>query len=259
MNYSLLRSDARERLKGNWGTAVLTVLVYMVLSIAMEGLGFVAGDLLSLIGSIVFIIAYGPLQYGLNSVFLKINRKQKTEMSDLFTGFSSDIGNKINAGVSIYLFTFLWSLLLIIPGIVASYSYSMTYFIMLDNPKMRSSDAIKKSKEMMKGHKMELFCLDLTFIGWILLSVLTLGIGMLWVSAYMTTARARFYEAISGSTGVTEEVETEVKNADEVAPYTEDPDATQIYRLKCNDCGATETHTQKTSTCPYCGSTMTEQ
>lgn len=263
MDFALIRKDARDRLKGNWGTAVLTVLVYTLISTAVEGVGFFSDTIFGLLGSILFLVVYGPLQYGMTSVFLKIHRGQKTEMSDLFTGFNGDVGNKMSAGISIYIYTFLWSLLLIVPGIVASYSYSMTYFLMLDNPKLKADEAIKQSKKMMDGHKMELFCLDLSFIGWIILGILTCGVGMLWVSSYMNAAHARFYEAISGKVGVqepeTEESgESEIKSQDEVKPYTESGDATVIYRLKCKTCGATETHTEKKDSCPYCGGEMEE-
>ena len=261
MNYSLFRSDARARLKGQWGTAALIVLVFSLLSAAVEGFGFMFdGDAFSLIGSIVFIIVSGPLTYGFYNVFTKINRGKKADVGDLFIGFNEDTGNKINAGVSIYIYTFLWSLLFLIPGIVASYSYSMTYYIMIDNPKLSSKEAITKSKEMMRGHKMQLFMLDLSFIGWIILGILSLGIGLIWVYAYMQAAHARFYEALAGVPSQSEETEnsTTIKNENEVSPFAQSGDADVIYRLKCDKCGAAETHTQKATTCPYCGGTMHE-
>ena len=91
---------------------------------------------------------------------------------------------------------FLWSLLLIIPGIVASFAYSMTFFIMADNPNLSANDAIRVSKEMMKGHKAELFWLELSFLGWILLGFLSFGIGFLWIWSYIYTAKAIFYHEI---------------------------------------------------------------
>ena len=264
MNFSKIKSDVRASLRGNWGTGVLIILVYMLLSTLAEGFGYIAGDTFSILGTIAFIIIYGPLQYGVSYAFLKINRGGKSDVGDMFAGFDKSIGNNISAGLSIYIYTFLWSLLLIIPGIVASYSYSMTYFIMIDNPGLSSSEAIKKSKQLMKGHKLELFCLDLTFIGWMILSIFTLGIGMLWVSAYMTTAHAKFYEVISGSTGTPENESKEtdqdpiVMPVAEVDKFNEDNSADVVYTLKCTNCGASETHTKKTATCPYCGEKMIE-
>lgn len=94
------------------------------------------------------------------------------------------------------LYTFLWSLLFIIPGIIAVYKYAMAPFILAEHPEMKPSQAITASKQMMDGRKWELFCLELSFIGWCLLSVLTLGIGMLWVAPYMNVAVAVFYRDI---------------------------------------------------------------
>ena len=100
----------------------------------------------------------------------------------------------MTASVLYNVFLALWSMLFIIPGIVKYYSYSMTFYILRDNPDMLANDAITASRQMMNGHKLRLFCLHLSFIGWILLSVLTLGIGLLFVFPYMQTAQAAFYE-----------------------------------------------------------------
>ena len=90
----------------------------------------------------------------------------------------------------------LWSLLFVIPGIIATYSYSMSFYILRDNPDMDANAARKASIEMMKGNKWKLFCLELSFIGWMLLSMLTFGILLLWVGPYMETAKAAFYEEL---------------------------------------------------------------
>ncbi len=90
----------------------------------------------------------------------------------------------------------LWTLLLIIPGIIAGLSYSMVYFILAENPTISPMDAIRQSKEMMYGHKTEMFMLSLSFIGWCLLGVLSLGIGFLWIGSYMQTSMAIFYQEL---------------------------------------------------------------
>lgn len=95
------------------------------------------------------------------------------------------------------LYIFLWSLLLIIPGVIAAFRYAMTEYILAENPELRASEAIDRSKEMMIGNKWRLFCLMLSFIGWMFLSVLTLGIGDLWLNPYMEAARAAFYREVS--------------------------------------------------------------
>ena len=94
---------------------------------------------------------------------------------------------------------FLWSLLFVIPGIVADYSYSMTDYILAEHPDMTASEAIAASKAMMAGNKWRLFCLNMSFIGWALLSIFTLGIGILWLNPYQNVSVAAFYREISGT------------------------------------------------------------
>ncbi len=91
------------------------------------------------------------------------------------------------------LYTFLWSLLLIIPGIIAAYSYAMTPYILEEYPNMTANEAIGYSKQMMVGNKWRLFCLQISFIGWEILALLTVGIGYLWVAPYAAAAKAAFY------------------------------------------------------------------
>ena len=98
----------------------------------------------------------------------------------------------------INLYIFLWTLLFIIPGIIASYSYSMTHYIMAENPEYGVNEAIAASKEMMRGNRWRLFCLRFSFIGWSILCIFTLGIGYLWLNPYMEAANAAFYKEISG-------------------------------------------------------------
>lgn len=259
MNYKLIRQDAKARLKGNWTTSVMVVLIYFLLSLAIEGLSTCLPYGLGLAMSILAIVIAGPLAYGIRSIFLNLNRGKKPVIEDMFCGFSSKSrASIITAGISIYVYTFLWSLLLIVPGIIANYSYSMTYYILLDNPYMSANDAIAKSKEMMNGRKKDLFFLDLTFIGWILLGIISCGIGFLWICPYMETARARFYEAIAnkGRDGE-EDTQTIVKNENEVNPFG-GSDAQEVKTYKCYNCGAEEKSTETVSICKYCGGDMGE-
>lgn len=111
----------------------------------------------------------------------------------LFDGFK-DFGRVWGTLILVAIYTILWTCLLIIPGIVKSYSYALTPFILKDEPELKYNAAIEKSMRMMDGYKMKLFLLDLSFIGWMILSILTLGIGLLFLQPYMNTARAAFYE-----------------------------------------------------------------
>lgn len=116
-------------------------------------------------------------------------------MGQLFDGFQR-FGTALGAYLLTGIFIFLWTLLLIVPGIMAGLSYAMTYFIIADDPTIGPLQAITKSKEMMRGHKWKLFLLHWRFLGWVLLCILTLGIGILWLVPYVSTSLAHFYEDI---------------------------------------------------------------
>lgn len=132
-------------------------------------------------------------------IFLKNLRGEGLEVGKMFDGFQ-DYGRILGTMLLIAVYTFLWTLLLVIPGIIKSYSYRMTIYVLNDQPELSFNGAIEKSMDMMKGHKMKLFLLDLSFIGWALLSIITLGIGVLWLYPYMLSASAAFYEDLKKET-----------------------------------------------------------
>ena len=148
--------------------------------------------------SIVLVVFGGCLEFGLCAYFLNNARAQenKADLKQLFKGFTTNISKNIVAGLLVAIFTALWSILFVIPGIVKSYAYSMTFYIMNDNPELSASEAIKESQRMMKGYKMKAFLLDLSFIGWLFVGALCCGIGTLWVAPYMAAAKAELYEEI---------------------------------------------------------------
>ena len=113
--------------------------------------------------------------------------------------FFNHFGNTLVAYLLVALYTFLWTLLLIIPGIIAAYSYSMTFYILADNPDLKGDDARKMSMEMMNGHKMDLFLLHLSYIGWIILCILTFGILYFWVLPWIINATAIFYDNLKAA------------------------------------------------------------
>ena len=135
------------------------------------------------------------------AAYLTLVRTKSTSFETLFSGFSN-FGTTCVAGILQTIFLTLWTLLFIIPGIVKIYSYSMTYYVLHDNPNLSASEAITESRRMMNGYKGKLFCLDLSFIGWFLLSALTLGLLGFYVLPYYNAARARFYEALKNKTTV---------------------------------------------------------
>lgn len=169
--------------------------------------GFDSGDFsvsvntfspLSGIGSIALIILSGPFTYGLNKMFLKQARDgQDMKIEDVFLGFKEDIGGNIVLALLIGLFTFLWTLLFIIPGIVMALGYSMAFYIKADHPDYDWKMCINESKRIMKGNKGRLFVLQLSFIGWYIVGALCLGIGTFWVVPYQAAAEAHFYQVIA--------------------------------------------------------------
>jgi uncharacterized membrane protein len=165
-------------------------LIFLILAIINLGVSAIP-----YLGSVVSLLISGPLALGMAIIFLKLVRGEEISVEMIFAGFK-DFTRSLTAGLLIFIYVFLWSLLLIIPGIIASFSYAMTFFIMADNPNLSANEAIKASKEMMRGHKTDLFLLELSFIGWILLSVLSFGIGFLWLGSYIYTANAIFYHEI---------------------------------------------------------------
>ena len=170
-----------------WLNAVLVCFIYSaILSVSASVPG-------------ATLILTGPISYGLAYVFLKQARdKQPMNVGDLFKGFTNDFGGTLLIGLMTTIFTALWSLLFVIPGIVKAYSYSMAYYIKLDHPEYNWKQCIDESQRMMKGYKMTLFIQDLSFIGWMIVGSLVLGIGTLWVVPYMQATRAQFYNSLVG-------------------------------------------------------------
>ena len=186
-NAKYFREAAWAQLTGNWKSAVLVTLVYILIVGAMEG----AKSL-----SFLSIFVLGPLSYGYYVSFLNSKRTgEVVRIENLFDGFK-DYARVFLTNLLQSIYIVLWTLLLIVPGIIKSISYSQTFFVLKDNPELKNNAAIERSMAMMEGHKMEYFCLILSFIGWLLLGILTLGIGLLWVNPYIATATAHFYEYV---------------------------------------------------------------
>lgn len=179
--------NARAQLRGKWSSAILAGFIYFLL-IAIPGSA-------RIIGGIIGLIIDGPITFGLCYYFLLFTRNRNPVFEDLFKGFSL-FSKTFVAYILIIIFVALWSILLIIPGIIAAISYSMTFFIIADNPDVSGQDAIRKSKELMNGNKYRYFCFLCRFIGWFLLCILTLGIGFLWLIPYFNVSNAKFYDTL---------------------------------------------------------------
>lgn len=192
MNREEIKARARAQLGG--GIFQNAWMMGLAVCLLIGLLETTATSVLPVVGGILVL---GPLEYGMAYIFLKQARDgQPVQMGDMFRGFQDDFGGTLLIGLMTGLFTFLWSLLFFIPGIVKAYSYSMVYYIKVDHPDYDWKMCIDESRRMMNGHKWEKFVLDLSFIGWILVGSLCLGVGTLWVTPYMTAAEANFYESI---------------------------------------------------------------
>ena len=240
------RHAAWEALRGHWGIAVIAGLIASILGgrvansgggISLEldaehiqsfryhfavnghdisgiltaALPFLVGfGITAMVWTVVSLIIGGAVSLGYAQFNLDVMDRREMRIETLFSQFSR-LGSGIAMRLLTGLFIFLWSLLFIIPGIVAAYRYAMTPYILAENPDMGVMDAIVTSKALMQGNKFRLFCLHFSFIGWHLLTVLTLGVLSLWVHPYMEAANAAFYREISGSrpTDPAEEEDTE--------------------------------------------------
>ena len=190
------KNRALSALENKWGNFVAITFVYgFIIGITQ----ILSGDkdspaILHLIGLVLFILAL-PLTWGFQTLFLGAVRGGDATAKDMFEGYNKELFSRVlTTTLLYYVYVFLWSLLLLIPGCIKSYSYAMTPYILKDNPEMKNNAAIEESMRIMNGHKLELFLLDLSFIGWALLSFLTCGIGFLWLAPYMNMARVNFYE-----------------------------------------------------------------
>ena len=186
---SEITKQALESLSGRWGLAIGTYLVYAIVvgSVAQIPNG----------GSVASLILGGPMGVGLAMFSLKIARNQEdAKLEQIFDGFKERFTTKLGAYLLMVLYVFLWTLLLIVPGIIAAISYSQLLFILAEDNEIGAEEALRKSKAMMDGYKMKYFTLSLRFFAWGLLCILTLGIGYLWLIPYAYVSYANFYDDI---------------------------------------------------------------
>ena len=201
------KNRALSALENKWGNFVAITFVYgLIIGITQV----LSGDkdspaILHLIGLVLFILAL-PLTWGYQTLFLGAVRGGEATAKDMFEGYNKELFSRVlTTTLLYYVYVFLWSLLLLIPGCIKAYSYAMTPYILKDNPEMKNNAAIEESMRMMDGHKLELFLLDLSFIGWAILSILTCCIGFLWLVPYMNMARVNFYEDLKKASVEVEE------------------------------------------------------
>ena len=197
------RVKAHEACRPYANKLALIYLVYFLIMGALGGLSAVG------IGAVALMLVTGPLAFSWIMIVKKVYAKEEPVIEDLFKGFN-DFGKAFVVMLLKSIFIALWSLLLFIPGIIKSFSYAMAEYIAKDNPELSANDSITKSREMMNGHKWELFCLMFSYIGWLLLCALTAGILSFWVCPRIEAAKYAFYLNISGKNESQAEVQEEV-------------------------------------------------
>lgn len=180
-----LIAEARLILSDNWGGAIVATLIYMIVSLVI---GFIP---------MASLILGGPLMLGWAMWSLAVNRKQDFDYNKIFEGFNN-FGNSLVTYLLMIVFIILWTLLLIIPGIIKALAYSQTFYVLADEPDIKPMEALRQSEAMMKGNKTKYFLLLLVFGLLSILCVLTLGIGFLFLVPLMQVTFAKFYQELKG-------------------------------------------------------------
>lgn len=145
-----------------------------------------------LLGILYSIFVGNVIRVGKASYFLK-NHDENPPLSEIFSAFKGNYINVVKIMLVMYLKTFLWTLLFVIPGLIKSIEYSMIPYILAENPNISMSDAFSRTKQITTGQKMDLFVLELSFLGWILLGGILCGIGTLFVNPYIEATDAEVY------------------------------------------------------------------
>lgn len=199
---------ALEKLRNNWVNAIIVGIIFALLTnglnltvdskhIIKDGISWIWSsdkDVRINYGSMLLdLILGGPMGLGIVTYFLNLFRTDNSKIEDVFSGFSS-FKKTFVLNLLINIFTALWSLLLVVPGIIAAIKYSMSFYIMHDNLELSAAEALDESKRMMDGEKMRLFKLWLSFLGWFILGIISLGIGFIWITPYYQAAVTAFYE-----------------------------------------------------------------
>lgn len=209
------RVQAREALQNRWGEAAIVSLIILLAAMIIATPSFIAewaGSITTLLSVLVL-----PLQYAYYISLLERTRGNEEELTHYTFQYTINHAYAntrfLVAGLFIMLISMVAAIFTLgIGAIVVKYMYSMVPYLLHDYPELTPREAMKISREMMSGQKWELFVLDLTFIGWILLSIITFGVGMIFVEPYMSTARAAFYEDLKS--------EKLVEEADNLNPTT---------------------------------------
>ncbi|MBS5799772.1 MAG: DUF975 family protein [Clostridiales bacterium] len=183
-----VKAASKEQLKGRWG---IVGGLFLVITILLIGIQFIP-----YIGFLGNYIISGACTLSYIIICFKVIKREPLGIEDAFSGFKN-FGKSIGLFFWQLLWVFLWTLLFIIPGIIKSYSYCMSFYILADHPEITVREAMNESKRMTQGHKMDLFILQLSFIGWGILATLTFGIGYFWLIPYTQVTMANTYKKLA--------------------------------------------------------------
>lgn len=188
---SQIRARAREILgnnlfSGSWLYPVLIVIIVVAISGALSA---------TFVGPMIVsgLLSVASARYFIGRVRGNIEPGQIESSID---GIRNNVLGSLLTGILYNVFVAIGSMIFVIPGIIFSYSFSMAFYVINDHPEMTAMEALRESRRLMNGHKMQYFILNLSFIGWLLLGSLCFGVGTLWATAYMSTANAVFYEEL---------------------------------------------------------------
>lgn len=216
---STIRQESRSLLKGNWGSAIGASLIAMTVcctavcvasSVKVIGIACGMDDFLAtlidqLTTSVISIFICYPISFACMTIFAPFVRgEQPLRVGDVFYTFKAPFYSKsIGVYFLVNLYTYLWTLLFIVPGIIKALSYSLAPYILADNPELTANQAIEHSMEMMKGHKGQLFRIYLGYFGLTFLSIFGLCIPLIWLVPYYYTVLAKFYEEVKAEYNAT--------------------------------------------------------
>ncbi len=191
---SELKQNAKNQLKNNWALAIGVIILCQLIAYIPNLLLLISDNLVftTIIIPIITLVITGPLAIGQCKFFINLANRSNPKFSDLWYGFNN-ILRAIGVTLLVGVIVFIGSLLLIVPGIILAYMYSQVYYIMAENPDMSVIDVLMESSRIMKGRKFELFVLQLSFIGWMILIGITFGIAGLYVFPYYNATLTNFY------------------------------------------------------------------
>ncbi len=199
---SRIKNTAKEVVRNNFrlclGIAAIVMYTFPLITYSVNNLFYLfrrQADIINYIYWITLFVLSSGFTLGLAYTFISMTGRKETDIETFFLGFEN-IFRAILLNILVSLFVFLWSLLLVIPGIIALYRYKMAFYILSESPELSPIDAIRISKRMTEGKKMDLFLFDLSFIGWFLLSALTAGLAGLYVMPYYYSASAILYKEL---------------------------------------------------------------